>query len=72
MNFSPPDPIGFSPRNRIKDILYGAEYIEKTGGQSVIGRAAAQVYGQAVSVGLGDVNDSELIDALRKVHRERG
>ena len=64
-----PDPIGFSPRNRIKDIVYGAEYIEKTGGQSVIGRAAAQVYGQAVTVGMGDVNDSELIDALRKVHR---
>jgi 3-hydroxyisobutyrate dehydrogenase len=65
-----PDPIGFSPRNRIKDILYGAAYIEKTGGQSMIGRAAAAVYGQAVDVGLGDVNDSELIDALREVHRQ--
>ena len=66
-----PDPIGFSPRNRIKDIVYGAEYIEKTGGQSVIGRAAAAVYGQAIEVGLGDVNDSELIDALRRVHSRK-
>lgn len=66
------NPVGFSPKGRIKDILYGVEFIENAGGQSRIGRTAADVFGQAVEVGMGDVNDSELIDALRKVHRKRG
>ena len=61
-------PIGFSPRGRIKDTLYGVEFIERIGGQSRIGRTAAAVFGQAVEVGMGDRNDSELIDALRKIH----
>ena len=61
-------PVGFSPKGRIKDTLYGVEYIERVGGQSLLGRTAADVFGQAVEVGMGDLNDSELIDALRKVH----
>jgi len=61
-------PVGFSPKGRIKDTMYGVEYIERVGGQSRIGRAAADVFGQAVEVGMGELNDSELIDALRKVH----
>lgn len=66
-----PRPVGFSPRNRIKDTMYGVEFIEQTGGQSVLGRAAAAVYKQAVDAGFGDVNDSELIEALRKIHGGR-
>jgi 3-hydroxyisobutyrate dehydrogenase len=61
-------PVGFSPKGRIKDTLYGVEFIEKVGGQSRLGRTTAEVFGQAVEVGMGDLNDSELIDALRKVH----
>ena len=64
-------PVGFSARNRIKDIMYGVEYIERVGGQSRIGRTAADVFGQSVENGLGDSNDSELIDALRKVHARK-
>ena len=64
-------PVGFSPKGRIKDTMYGVEYIERVGGQSRIGRAAADVFGQAVEVGMGDLNDSELIDALRKVHAKK-
>lgn len=65
-----PDPIGFSPRNRIKDTMYGVEFIERSGGQSRLGRTTAEVFGQAVEAGMGDLNDSELFDALRKIHRK--
>ena len=62
------DPIQFSGRNRIKDIRYGVEFSEQAGAQSVIGRAAAEVFGQMIPLGMGDLNDSELIDALRVAH----
>lgn len=63
------DPVGFSPKGRIKDTLYGVEFIERIGGQSRLGRMAAEVFGQAVDAGMGERNDSELIDALRKIHK---
>jgi len=62
------DPIQFSGRNRIKDINYGVKLAEKVGAQSIIGRAAAEVFGQMLPLGMGDLNDSELIDALRVAH----
>ena len=62
------DPVQFSGRNRIKDIMYGVQLTEKAGAQSLIGRAAAEVFGQMIPLGMGDMNDSELIDALRIVH----
>ncbi len=62
------DPIQFSGRNRIKDINYGVELTEKVGAQSIIGKAAAEVFGQMLPLGMGDLNDSELIDALRVAH----
>lgn len=62
------DPIQFSGRNRIKDIRYGVEFSEQAGAQAVIGRAAAEVFGQMIPLGMGDLNDSELIDALRVAH----
>lgn len=64
-------PVGFSPKGRIKDTLYGVEYIERAGGQSRLGRTAVDVFGQAVEIGMGDLNDSELIDALRKIHARK-
>lgn len=63
------NPVGFSPKGRIKDTLYGVEFIERIGAQSRLGRMAAEVFGQAVEAGMGERNDSELIDALRKVHK---
>jgi 3-hydroxyisobutyrate dehydrogenase len=59
------NPVQFSGRNRIKDIGYGVAFSEKVGAQSVIGKAAASVFEQMVQLGMGDLNDSELIDALR-------
>jgi 3-hydroxyisobutyrate dehydrogenase len=63
------DPVQFSARNRIKDLSYGIELIENIGAQSVLGRATRSVFEQMVARGQGDLNDSELIDTLRAVHR---
>jgi 3-hydroxyisobutyrate dehydrogenase len=65
------DPVQFSGRNRIKDVEYGIRLIESVGAQSVIGHATKSVFGQMVEQGMGDLNDSELIDTLRVVHKKR-
>jgi 3-hydroxyisobutyrate dehydrogenase len=65
------NPVSFSAKNRVKDTLYGVEYVERIGGQSRLGHAAAEVFGQAIDVGMGDLNDSELFDALRKIHAKK-
>ncbi len=64
------DPVQFSGSMRIKDMAYGIQLIEDAGGQSVIGHAAKQVFEQMVELGMGDLNDSELIDTLRVVHKK--
>jgi 3-hydroxyisobutyrate dehydrogenase len=64
------DPVQFSGRMRIKDMTYGIQLIEDVGGQSVIGHAAKQVFEQMLDLSMGDLNDSELIDTLRAVHRK--
>jgi len=64
------DPVQFSGRMRIKDVAYGIQLIEDAGGQSVIGNATRQVFQQMVDNGMGDCNDSELIDTLRRVHQK--
>jgi 3-hydroxyisobutyrate dehydrogenase len=64
------DPVQFSGKNRIKDLSYGIELIEAVGGQSVIGHAARSVFEQMVEHSMGDLNDSELIDTLRMVHKK--
>ncbi|MCC6949773.1 MAG: NAD(P)-dependent oxidoreductase [Bradyrhizobiaceae bacterium] len=65
------DPIQFSGRMRIKDVDYGIRLIEERGAQSVLGHATKQVFGQMVELGVGDRNDSELIDALRMAAKQR-
>lgn len=62
------NPVHFSGRNRLKDVTYGVAFIEKIGGQSRLGHAAADVLNQMLDLGMGDRNDSELIDALRDIH----
>ena len=64
--------VGFSGKGRLKDSLYGVQFAKKLGRQSLVGDAASQVFNQMVEVGMGDANDSEVIDALRKLaERER-
>lgn len=59
--------VAFSGRGRLKDAQYGVRLAEKMGRQSLVGNAAVAVFSQMVDVGMGDANDSELIDALRAV-----
>lgn len=65
------DPVMFSGRNRIKDTGYGVQLIESLGAQSILGTATLRVWRQMVEFGMGDRNDSELIDALRAAARQR-
>lgn len=65
------DPVHFSGRSRLKDATYGVAFIEKLGAQSKMGHACADILQQMIDVGMGDLNDSELIDALRKIHGSR-
>jgi 3-hydroxyisobutyrate dehydrogenase len=60
-------PVGFSGRGRFKDSQYGVQFAEKLGRQALIGNAASAVFSQMVDIGMGDINDSELIDALRAI-----
>jgi len=57
--------VAFSGRGRLKDALYGMRLAEKLGRQALVGKAAADVWGQMVNSGMGNANDSELIDVLR-------
>ena len=63
--------VGFSGKGRLKDSLYGVQFAKKLGRQSLVGDAASEVFNQMVNAGMGDANDSELIDALREIARQR-
>lgn len=65
-------PVGFAGRGRLKDSQYGVQFAEKLGRQALIGKAASAVFGQMVECGMGDLNDSELIDALRSLVAKGG
>lgn len=65
------NPVQFSGRMRIKDVGYGIDLIEGSGAQSVLGHATIALFQQMVDQGIGDRNDSELIDALRFSSRSK-
>ncbi|HYC47182.1 MAG TPA: NAD(P)-dependent oxidoreductase [Burkholderiales bacterium] len=64
--------VAFSGKGRLKDSQYGVQLAKKLGRQALVGEAATQVFNQMVEVGLGDANDSEVIDALRAIAAQRG
>jgi 3-hydroxyisobutyrate dehydrogenase len=64
-------PVGFSGRGRLKDSQYGVQLAEKLGRQARVGTAASAVFAQMVDIGMGEFNDSELIDALRAIAEKR-
>jgi 3-hydroxyisobutyrate dehydrogenase len=64
-------PVGFSGRGRLKDSQYGVQLAEKLARQALIGKAASAVFAQMVDTGMGELNDSELIDALRAIAAKR-
>ena len=57
--------VAFSGKGRLKDSQYGVQLAKKLGRQALIGEAASAVFAQMVETGMGDANDSEVIDALR-------
>ena len=62
--------VGFSGKGRLKDSQYGVQFAKKLGRQSIVGDAAVAVFNQMVEAGMGDANDSEVIDALRAIARK--
>jgi 3-hydroxyisobutyrate dehydrogenase len=62
--------VAFSGAGRLKDSQYGVQLAKKLGRQALIGEAASNVFAQMVEVGMGDANDSEVIDALRKIAKK--
>jgi 3-hydroxyisobutyrate dehydrogenase len=65
------DPIGFTPRGRLKDIGYGIDYQEQIGGQALVGHGAAALFQEMIDIGWGERNDSEAINGLREAARRR-
>ena len=63
--------VAFSGKGRLKDSQYGVQFAKKLGRQALIGEAASDVFGQMVEVGMGDANDSEVIDALRQIAKSK-
>jgi 3-hydroxyisobutyrate dehydrogenase len=64
-------PVDFSGKGRLKDSLYGVQFVRKLGRQAAVGEAASAVFNQMVEAGMGDLNDSQLIDALRAIAAKR-
>jgi 3-hydroxyisobutyrate dehydrogenase len=59
--------VAFSGKGRLKDSQYGVQLAKKLGRQALVGEAATAVFNQMVEVGMGEANDSEVIDALRLI-----
>ncbi|MFQ5970887.1 MAG: NAD(P)-dependent oxidoreductase, partial [Alphaproteobacteria bacterium] len=57
--------VAFSGRWRLKDVRYGLALAEKVGQSAAFGRATAAAYQDLVDRGLGDLNESKVIDVLR-------
>jgi len=55
----------FSGRWRLKDTLYGLRLAEKLGRDAPFGRLAGDLLRRLVDAGLGDANESRIIDILR-------
>jgi 3-hydroxyisobutyrate dehydrogenase len=57
--------IVFTGRLRLKDARYGVQLAQAMGVDGRLGRTAADAYQRLTDLGLGDLNESKIIDALR-------
>jgi 3-hydroxyisobutyrate dehydrogenase len=57
--------ITFSGRLRLKDARYGVQLTQALGVEAPLGRAAADAFQRLVDRGLGELNESKVIDILR-------
>ena len=55
----------FTGRLRLKDAEYGLRLAEKLGLAATVGGAACNVFRLLVERGLGDVNESKVVDVAR-------
>ena len=55
----------FSGRLRLKDTLYGLKLAEKFGQDTPLGNAARDAFRKLLDQGLGELNESKVIDVLR-------
>lgn len=60
------EPYTFSGALRLKDASYGLAMAKKLGVDVKVGQAAVNAFTRQVEVGLGDKNESQVIDGLRK------
>ena len=59
------EPATFSGKLRLKDASYGLAMAKKLGVNAGVGAAAVAAFTRQVEAGLGDANESRVIDALR-------
>ncbi len=59
------EPVTFSGKLRLKDASYGLAMAKKLGANAAVGAAAVAAFQKSVDAGLGDANESRVIDALR-------
>ncbi len=59
------EPYTFSSALRLKDASYGLALAQKLGVNVAVGAAAVAAFQKSVAAGLGDANESRVIDALR-------
>src|SRR4029450_13779155 len=57
--------IVFPGRLRLKDALYGVRLAQALGVDARLGRPAGDAYQRLTALGLGELNESKVIDALR-------
>jgi 3-hydroxyisobutyrate dehydrogenase len=57
--------IVFAGRLRLKDACYGVQLARALGVDARLGRTAADAYQRLIDLGLGELNESKVIDALR-------
>jgi 3-hydroxyisobutyrate dehydrogenase len=57
--------IVFSGRLRLKDARYGVQLAQAMGVDARLGRTAADAYQRLADLGLGELNESKIIDAMR-------
>lgn len=59
--------IAFSGRWRLKDTLYGLEFARSLGIDAAFGETAGRIYARLNDAGLGELNETKVIDILRRV-----
>lgn len=63
--------ITFPGRLRLKDTLYGLDLARRVGAAAPFGKVAGNLFGNLVRAGLGELNESKIVDVVRRAPRQR-